>query len=910
LLKFRLLKCQAERDIQADIEELENEPQRAAQIAVNRLLGYHGSDLRSKTTTNSNGWVSRINREVLKGDDGFLPHIPGEREEKEKEEREKEERDRLVVPKIWIVSCPVRPRLAKPYPSSGFGKKSRKIEPNQTSVRLKIYKSTPEMQKEKIKYLNQEFKHIHSIDRMRLEGPYRVRVAFLKKEEVFFNTDYDEEGSYNTTKGTHVYDILKLIRYQRKLKGQRKALTSVITGNKILSDAEAKELRRNYFALHSAQEEEVDDTEEEHSLVFAEAKELKQMADWCHNPNQPVVSDGVATARNYFTRPLAPVEEDANKDLYQDTMEYRKFIGSSCSMSKNRNKWLNPNSILKSTTISTPDYKSVEFWSSFCYGRDIPRDSVLRILPRPQKIKSNKNGWSCLPTRAFANVMNFLESSQTQLCWSEICSGLDLPRIKTEALLPPPRYFPSEKFASATSTYHTSYWAFRSRIAIVRKKVEDDLANNQHDKVKTKNVRFFKQYEKKISHHSDMSKEQKDLLWKWHGPGKCSWVYAYEIDHKDREEQLVLYAKFYDISKYAASKAREYLLGGRITTIIPESSMQHATSWAAIHWETYQDYNNEKSTITWKKNGTGKWAGSIQDAVYPEVIQALDFKLSESNYDARLRLVLKQTAEKFDEWKKKKLTTGTQLKIDDTERTDTNNNSKKDRKHVRVLSEDPFLIRLVTKKEKDYRAHYYITSDSDSDSDSDSEETEIARSGSNHSNRGSKNNTSTNRMSALASSDTTAKKKNLSSAATKKKRKKNRFNNFSSTDTIKKRKRVLPPTDSTRQTINRSNNFSSTDTIKKRKKVLLPTDSTRQTISASQRKLFVPALATNMDYWTHVRLVADNKRENPTTLRHGISYYCTLCKGIDHNFTPGYTTQIKRHVEGVEHRNKLMCWEN
>jgi len=165
-------------------------------------------------------------------------------------------------------------------------------------------------------------------------------------------------------------------------------------------------------------------------------------------------------------------------------------------------------------------------------------------------------------------------------------------------------------------------------------------------------------------------------------------------------------------------------------------------------------------------------------------------------------------------------------------------------------------------------------------------------------------------MSALASSDTTAKKKNLSSAATKKKRKKNRFNNFSSTDTIKKRKRVLPPTDSTRQTINRSNNFSSTDTIKKRKRVLLPTDSTRQTISASQRKLFVPALATNMDYWTHVRLVADNKRENPTTLRHGISYYCTLCKGIDHNFTPGYTTQIKRHVEGVEHRNKLMCWEN
>jgi hypothetical protein len=662
LLKFRLLKCQAERDIQADIEELENEPQRAAQIAVNRLLGYHDPDLKSKTTK-SNGWVSKINRPVLKEDDGFLPHIPGEREEREKEERE---RDRLVVPKIRTVPCPVRHPLAKPYPSSGFGKKSRKIQPStQTSVRLKIYKSTPEMQKEKIDFWDQEFKHIHSINKIRLKGPYRLRVAFLKKEEVFLNTDYDEEGSdydeevsYNTTKGTHVYDILKQIRHKRKLKGQLKALTSVITGDKILSDAEAKELRRKYVALTSV-------ITGDKILSNAEAKELRRYFAFLEEEDDHVgsfeLSAGTTTGTPTGTAAgTAAVSDGSATDSSDWNIEYRKFIRWSCSMSIKRDRWLNPNSILKATTISTPDYKTVEHWSEFCYGRDIPRDSVLRTLPQP-------------------------------------------PKIKSKALRPPPKYIPSMKF---DVTNYASYRAFQRRQFLVRKKVEDGfeeerslvLAPIEEDEqdeallqqqqcqivdpqdgveMKMKSVQFFKQYTKKILHHSDMSKEQKDLLWESYLPEKDMWNYVFGGEHVVREGQLLLYAKFYDISQCAASIVREKVFGGRINTGLPASSMQHATSWAAIHWETYQDYNNEKSTITWKKNGTGKWVGLIQDAVYPEVIQALDFKLSESNYDARLRLVLKQTAEKYEEWKKKKLKKGTQLKIFDTD-TDTDTNTDTD----------------------------------------------------------------------------------------------------------------------------------------------------------------------------------------------------------------------------------------
>merc|ERR1740117_1905371 len=70
---------------------------------------------------------------------------------------------------------------------------------------------------------------------------------------------------------------------------------------------------RNYFTRLSAPEEEDDGMEEERECVLAEAAELKQMADWCHNPNQPIVSDGFSTGRNYFTR-LSAAEDDMDEE--------------------------------------------------------------------------------------------------------------------------------------------------------------------------------------------------------------------------------------------------------------------------------------------------------------------------------------------------------------------------------------------------------------------------------------------------------------------------------------------------------------------------------------------------------------------------------------------------------------------
>jgi len=76
---------------------------------------------------------------------------------------------------------------------------------------------------------------------------------------------------------------------------------------------------RNYFTRPSAPEYEEDT--EERDQVLAEAKELKEVASWYSNPEQPVKSDGFATARNYFTRPSAPEQEDDVEERNQIVAE-------------------------------------------------------------------------------------------------------------------------------------------------------------------------------------------------------------------------------------------------------------------------------------------------------------------------------------------------------------------------------------------------------------------------------------------------------------------------------------------------------------------------------------------------------------------------------------------------------------
>jgi len=103
---------------------------------------------------------------------------------------------------------------------------------------------------------------------------------------------------------------------------------------------------RNYFTRPSAPED--DGTDVEREGVLAEAAELKKMANWCHNPNQPVISDGFATARNFFTRPSAPEEEDDDLD------EAREGILSEAAELKKMADWChNPNQPVVSDGFAT-----------------------------------------------------------------------------------------------------------------------------------------------------------------------------------------------------------------------------------------------------------------------------------------------------------------------------------------------------------------------------------------------------------------------------------------------------------------------------------------------------------------------------------------------------------------------------
>merc|ERR1719389_8980 len=88
---------------------------------------------------------------------------------------------------------------------------------------------------------------------------------------------------------------------------------------------------RNFFSRPSAPQFEADDElEEERLRILADAKQLKEVAGWYANPDQPVKSDGFATARNFFTRPSAPeYSEDAEESerILAEANELKEVAG-------------------------------------------------------------------------------------------------------------------------------------------------------------------------------------------------------------------------------------------------------------------------------------------------------------------------------------------------------------------------------------------------------------------------------------------------------------------------------------------------------------------------------------------------------------------------------------------------------
>ena len=85
---------------------------------------------------------------------------------------------------------------------------------------------------------------------------------------------------------------------------------------------------RNYFSRASAPDQESIHEEEERAQIFADARQLKQLAvDYLHPEKSVVTSDAFALGRNYFTRPSAEaVEEAEERELILEEMQQLKQL--------------------------------------------------------------------------------------------------------------------------------------------------------------------------------------------------------------------------------------------------------------------------------------------------------------------------------------------------------------------------------------------------------------------------------------------------------------------------------------------------------------------------------------------------------------------------------------------------------
>merc|ERR1712176_1644753 len=99
---------------------------------------------------------------------------------------------------------------------------------------------------------------------------------------------------------------------------------------------------RNFFSRPAAEEEDEDDVDMDERLrILEDAKQLKEVAGWYANPEQPVKSDGFATARNYFTRPSAPEYEE-------DTEERDQILAEAKALKEVAGWYANPEQPVKS----------------------------------------------------------------------------------------------------------------------------------------------------------------------------------------------------------------------------------------------------------------------------------------------------------------------------------------------------------------------------------------------------------------------------------------------------------------------------------------------------------------------------------------------------------------------------------
>merc|ERR1712176_1484928 len=89
-----------------------------------------------------------------------------------------------------------------------------------------------------------------------------------------------------------------------------------------------------------------EDLEEERLRILEDAKQLREVAGWYADPSQPVKSDGFATARNYFTRPSAP-------EYTEDTNEREQILDEANKLKEVAGWYLNPEQPVKSNGFAS-----------------------------------------------------------------------------------------------------------------------------------------------------------------------------------------------------------------------------------------------------------------------------------------------------------------------------------------------------------------------------------------------------------------------------------------------------------------------------------------------------------------------------------------------------------------------------
>ena len=87
---------------------------------------------------------------------------------------------------------------------------------------------------------------------------------------------------------------------------------------------------RNYFSRPSAESYDSDEDQEERAMILEEAAAMKKLAVDYLQPELPVAVDSTVCGRNFFTRPSAPQQEDVDlaqeRDLVMEDMKMLKQV--------------------------------------------------------------------------------------------------------------------------------------------------------------------------------------------------------------------------------------------------------------------------------------------------------------------------------------------------------------------------------------------------------------------------------------------------------------------------------------------------------------------------------------------------------------------------------------------------------